>query len=69
MSYVKVILQAMRFDHEYTPDEISAITHIRTEDVSRALKVLVSGGVIEQTKSDRLVKHRKFKSKQRQLKL
>lgn len=69
MSYVNRILSAMRYNQEYTPDEVAAITHVDRYETSKALKLLAQGGLIETVRTDRFIKNRKYKSKQRELRL
>ena len=69
MSYTKRLMQAVDFNREYSPTQLASMTHIEPEEVSRALGMLCSGGVIEQTKTGRFLKDRAYKSKQRSLKI
>ena len=69
MSYTSIVFKAMIFDQEYSPQDLKATTHLRIEDVTRALNMLEKGLMITKTKGGRLVKQRKYKSNQRQLSL
>lgn len=69
MSYANRILTAMRYNREYSPVELAAMTHIDLREISRLLKMGVRGGVIECAQNDRFIKNRRYKSKQRELRL
>lgn len=56
MSYVNRILSAMRYDQEYTPDEVAAITHVDRYETFKALKLLSQGGLVETVGADRFIK-------------
>ena len=67
VSYIDVVFKAMRFEHEYSPEDLQAITHLRLEDVTRSLNMLADGDMIKKTAGGRLVKSRKCKTNQRNL--
>ena len=68
MSYTKAVFQAMKNDIEYDLKSLCSITKIDSQAIKQCLSLLVKGGVVEQTKSGRFVRDRKYKSRQAQLK-
>ena len=67
MNYTDRIFKAMREGREYSPDEIACTCHIPRDSVSQILTLLTKNNMIEQTVSDRFIKNRKFKARQRGL--
>lgn len=67
MSYLDRVISAMPFDREVSPDDVAAIAKIDRKEVSRCLKLLEQGGVVECVATDRFVKNRRYKSRQRAL--
>lgn len=67
MSCIHRINTAMKAGREYSPEELAVITHIPAYEVSRCLRLLEGGGLIEKTQSGHFLKYRKFKTRQRSL--
>ena len=66
MSYVNVILTAMKPNREYRYCDLEAETRLPRAEVRRICESLVKGGMIEQTGEEKVKrrKERKFRTKQ-----
>jgi len=69
MNRVNQVLTAMNEKREYRIEDLDAVVHIGNDEVARVLKLLVGGGLVDVTFDDKYRKNRKYKSRQRALKL
>ena len=69
MSHASRVLGCMKFNRPYRQDEISVMSGLSLDDVSRVCSMLESGGLISGCEDNKILKRKqnKFKSKQREL--
>ena len=67
MSYTDKILQAMHYKCVYRPCDLAASTHISTQDVSRCLKMLEHGGMVESVRTEEYRRKKLYTTKQKRL--
>ena len=67
MSQADVVFKAMKDGKKYSPTELAEITHINKNQVSKILKMLTSGMLIEEVSHHRYATRRKYKTKQQSL--
>jgi len=67
MSYINTIMTAMRPKCVYRPADLAESTHIPVKDVSRCLKMLEKGGMVESTNTEEYRRKKLYTTKQKSL--